>query len=50
MRLHEFERDGLIEGRLTPTIRVTPVGKIFVRAVARVFDAFQSATIASKAV
>jgi oxygen-independent coproporphyrinogen-3 oxidase len=50
MRLHEFERDGLVEGRSTRTIRITPVGKIFVRAVARVFDAFQPATIASKAV
>jgi len=50
MRLNELERDGLIEGRTSPTIRVTPSGRIFVRAVARVFDAFRTAAVASKAV
>ena len=50
MRLHEFERDGLIEERMARTIRVTPAGRVFVRAIARVFDAFQSAAVASKAV
>jgi oxygen-independent coproporphyrinogen-3 oxidase len=50
MRLNELERDGLIEGRTSRTIRVTPAGRIFVRAVARVFDAFQASAVASKAV
>jgi oxygen-independent coproporphyrinogen III oxidase len=50
MRLKEHERDGLVEGRLSRTIRVTPVGRIYARAVARVFDAFQSAAVASRAV
>ncbi len=50
MRLHEFEHDRLIEGRTSRTIRVTPMGRIFVRAIARVFDAYQSAAVASKAV
>jgi oxygen-independent coproporphyrinogen-3 oxidase len=44
MRLHDFERDGLVEGRTSRTLR------IFVRAVARVFDSFQAAAIASTAV
>jgi oxygen-independent coproporphyrinogen-3 oxidase len=50
MRLHDHERDGLIEGRMSRTIRITPAGRIFVRTVAKVFDAFQSAAVASKAV
>jgi len=50
MRLNEFERDGLIEGRTARVIRVTPAGRIFVRSVAQVFDAFQPAAVASKAV
>jgi oxygen-independent coproporphyrinogen-3 oxidase len=50
MRLNELERDGLIEGRTSRTIRITPSGRIFVRAVARVFDTFQSSAVASKAV
>lgn len=50
MRLNEFERDGLIDGRMSRTIRITPAGRIFVRAVARVFDAFQTSAVASKAV
>jgi oxygen-independent coproporphyrinogen-3 oxidase len=50
MRLNELERDGLIEGRTSRVIRVTPAGKIFVRALAKVFDAFRPAAIASKAV
>lgn len=50
MRLNELERDGLIEGRTSRTIRLTPAGRIFVRAVARVFDAFQSSAVASMAV
>jgi oxygen-independent coproporphyrinogen-3 oxidase len=50
MRLAEHEGDGLVEGRMSRAIRITPAGRIFVRAVARVFDAFQSAAVASKAV
>ena len=50
MRLHDHECDGLIEGRMSRTIRITPAGRIFVRTVAKVFDAFQSAAVASKAV
>jgi oxygen-independent coproporphyrinogen-3 oxidase len=50
MRLNGFERDGLVEGRESRVIRITPTGRIFVRAVAQVFDAFHSAAIASKAV
>ena len=50
MRLHEFERDDLFEGRTSRMIRITPAGRIFVRAVARVFDAFQAAGVASTAV
>ena len=50
MRLNELERDGLIDGRMSRTIRVTPAGRIFVRAVARMFDAFQAPAVASKAV
>jgi oxygen-independent coproporphyrinogen III oxidase len=49
-RLHEYERDGLIEGRMSRMIRVRPAGRVFVRAIAKVFDAFQSAAVASKAV
>jgi oxygen-independent coproporphyrinogen III oxidase len=50
MRLHEYERDGLIEGRMSRMIRVRPAGRVFVRTIAKVFDAFQSAAVASKAV
>jgi oxygen-independent coproporphyrinogen-3 oxidase len=50
MRLNELERDGLVEGRQSRVIRVTSTGRIFVRAIAKVFDAFQSAAVASKAV
>ena len=50
MRLNELERDGLVDGRNSRIIRITPAGRIFVRSVARVFDAFQAAPVASKAV
>jgi oxygen-independent coproporphyrinogen III oxidase len=50
MRLKGLEDDGLIEGRSSRVIRVTRTGRIFVRAVAKVFDAFQPAAVASKAV
>src|SRR5215471_12201549 len=50
IRLEELERDGLIEERTSRVIRVTPAGRIFVRAIARAFDAFQGVSVASKAV
>ena len=48
--LEALENDGLITDRLSRTIRVTAAGRIFIRSVARVFDAFQPAAVASKAV
>ena len=48
--LAELERDGLIEDRTSRVIRVSPAGRIFIRAIARTFDAFQAAQVASKAV
>jgi len=50
MRLEELERDGLIEERTSRVIRVAPAGRVFVRAIARAFDAFQGVSVASKAV
>ena len=44
-RLIELECDGLIEARASRTIRVTPSGRIFSRAVAKMFDAFESAAV-----
>jgi oxygen-independent coproporphyrinogen-3 oxidase len=49
-RLREFERDGLIEGCEGSTPTVTDTGRILVRPIAQVFDVFQSASVASKAV
>jgi oxygen-independent coproporphyrinogen-3 oxidase len=48
--MQEMERDGLVNGRLSRVIRVTQAGRIFVRTIAQVFDAFQPAAVASKAV
>jgi oxygen-independent coproporphyrinogen-3 oxidase len=50
MRLYVLECDGLIEGRTSRTIRITPAGRVFSRAVAKVFDAFQPSPVASQAV
>jgi coproporphyrinogen III oxidase-like Fe-S oxidoreductase len=50
MRLNQLERDGLIEGRTSRTIRITPAGRLFIRAVANVFDVFQPSAVASRAV
>jgi oxygen-independent coproporphyrinogen-3 oxidase len=50
MRLHILESDGLIAGRTSPTIRITPAGRIFIRAVAKLFDTFQPAAVASQTV
>jgi oxygen-independent coproporphyrinogen-3 oxidase len=49
-RLIHLESDGLIEGRALRTIRVTPTGRVFSRAIAKIFDTFESAAVASKAV
>jgi oxygen-independent coproporphyrinogen-3 oxidase len=49
-RMKTLEIDGLVDGRGTRQIRVTPTGRLFVRSIARIFDAFQPATVASKAV
>jgi oxygen-independent coproporphyrinogen III oxidase len=48
--LKAMGHDGLITGAETHHITVTPVGRIFIRSIAKVFDAFQSAAVASKAV
>ena len=48
--MEPLERDRLVEGRFSRTIQATPAGRIFIRAIARVFDAFQSSAVASKAV
>jgi oxygen-independent coproporphyrinogen-3 oxidase len=48
--LAQLESDGLIEGRASRTINVTATGRIFVRSIARVFDAFETTAVASKAV
>jgi oxygen-independent coproporphyrinogen-3 oxidase len=50
IRMNALENDGLIEGRASRAIRVTPEGRIFVRTVAQVFDVFRPASVASKAV
>jgi oxygen-independent coproporphyrinogen III oxidase len=50
LRLMDFEQDGLIEDRSSHIIRTTDRGRTFLRAVARVFDIFQPAAVASKAV
>lgn len=49
-RLSEFERDGLVTGVRSRELRVTDTGRVFVRTIAQVFDAFQAAAVASKAV
>ncbi len=49
-RLHEFQRDGLVEEFTSPILKVTPQGRVFIRTIAQVFDAFQPAPVASRAV
>jgi oxygen-independent coproporphyrinogen-3 oxidase len=49
-RMDDLVRDGLVEGTTSRVIRITRSGRIFVRVVAKVFDAFQAAAVASKAV
>ncbi len=48
--LQRIALDGLIEGATARQITVTPTGRIFIRSIAKVFDAFQSSAVASKAV
>jgi coproporphyrinogen III oxidase-like Fe-S oxidoreductase len=49
--LYLLEGDALIEALTSRTIRVTPAGRIFIRAVAKVFDSFSSTgALASRAV
>jgi oxygen-independent coproporphyrinogen-3 oxidase len=48
--LVEFQRDGLVESASGPIIRVTPVGRLFIRCIGQVFDAFKPAAVASRAV
>jgi len=48
--LKEFEADGLLVGLESRVISSTPKGRIFMRAAAQVFDAFQSATVAARTV
>ena len=49
-RLKEFEHDRLIAGTQSRAITVLKTGRLFIRSVAQVFDAFQPAAIAAKAV
>jgi hypothetical protein len=49
-RLKEFEWDRLIAGTDTRVITVLKTGRLFIRSVAQVFDAFQPAAVAAKAV
>ena len=49
-RLSEFEADGLVLGVNSPRIEVTSTGRIFIRTIGQVFDAFESAAVASHAV
>lgn len=48
--LKQFETDGLLVGLESRVISSTQQGRIFMRAAARVFDAFQSAAIAARTV
>lgn len=50
VQLKGFEADGLVDTSENGTIRVTSTGRVFVRSIAQVFDAFQPQPIASKAV
>jgi len=50
LRLLDFDRDGLVSDLNGRTLRVTPIGQIFVRRIAHVFDVFQTTAVASRAV
>ena len=49
-KLIEYEQDGLVIGVYSPLLEVTSLGRIYIRTIAQVFDAFQPAAIASRAV
>jgi oxygen-independent coproporphyrinogen III oxidase len=49
-RLSQFERDGLVDGVRAGMLHVTRIGRTYIRAIAQVFDAFQPAPVASRAV
>ena len=49
-RLKEFEHDRLLAGVQTRVITILKTGRLFIRSVAQVFDAFQPAAVAAKAV
>jgi len=46
-RLAGFESDGLLRGVTSGVIEITPLGRVFIRTIAQVFDAFQPAPIAA---
>jgi oxygen-independent coproporphyrinogen-3 oxidase len=48
--LEEFEKDLLVSDVWSDVITVTPIGRIYNRAIAQVFDAFSPASVASRAV
>jgi oxygen-independent coproporphyrinogen-3 oxidase len=49
-RLSQFERDGLVDGVRSNLLHVTRTGRTYIRTIAQVFDAFQPAPVASRAV
>jgi oxygen-independent coproporphyrinogen-3 oxidase len=49
-QLRTFEADGLIQGAVSRIIRSTPTGRLFMRTVAKAFDAFQTVGAAARAV
>ena len=49
-RLATFEADGLVRGVTAGMIEITSIGRVFIRTIAQVFDAFQPAAVASRAV
>ena len=48
--LEALEHDGLVEDCTSRTIRITCAGRVFIRAVVRIFDAFEHAGAVAKAV
>jgi oxygen-independent coproporphyrinogen-3 oxidase len=49
-QLAPFEVDGIVQGTTSWTIRATQAGRLFMRTVAKTFDAFQAVSVASRAV
>src|SRR5579884_972400 len=48
-QLDELEQDGLVTGGRSGVLQVTQVGRIYIRCIAQVFDAFKAAAVASRA-